>query len=51
LLTRVVGRLPVILRDDILQRVMDETISLYRNVDDVKAFLTEVDRGYQTSTK
>lgn len=51
LLARVVGRLPVILRDDILQRVMDETIFLYRNVDDVKAFLTEVDRGYQTSTK
>lgn len=51
LLTRVVGRLPVVLRDDILHRVIDETISLYRNVDDVKAFLAEVDRGYQPNTK
>lgn len=51
LLTRVVGRLPVILRDDMLGRVIDETIALYRNVDDVKALLTEVDKGYQTSTK
>jgi CRISPR-associated protein Csc2 len=51
LLARVVGRLPVVLRDDILHRVIDETISLYRSVDDVKAFLTEVDRGYQPSTK
>lgn len=51
LLARVVGRLPVILREEMLQRVLDETISLYRNVDDVKAFLTEVDRGYELSRK
>lgn len=51
LLTRIVGRAPLVLRDDILQRVLDETISLYRNVDDVKALLAEVDQGYQLSEK
>lgn len=51
LLARVVGRLPVILREDMLQRVLDETISLYRNVDDVKTFLTEIDQCYLPSGK
>lgn len=51
LLKRVVGRMPVIIRDDMLLRVRDETISLYRNVDDVKTFLTEIDQGYTVSGK
>lgn len=51
LLKRIVGRMPVIVRDDMLQRVRDETVSLYRNVDDVKTFLTEIDQGYTVSGK
>jgi len=51
LLARIVGRTPVVLRDDILRRVLDETISLYRNEEDVKALLAEIDQGYQPSGK
>jgi CRISPR-associated protein Csc2 len=47
LLARVVGRLPIILRDEILERVKEETIALYRNAEDVKTFLNEIDQGYQ----
>lgn len=51
LLARVVGRLPIVLRDEILQRVIEETIALYRNAEDVKTFLDEIDQGYPASTK
>ena len=51
LLSRVVGRMPAVLRDDALGRVVDETITLYRNIDDVKVFLTEIDRGYSEAGK
>ncbi len=51
LLARVVGRLPVVLRGEILQRVVDETTALYRNPGDVKIFLEEVDRGYTANLK
>lgn len=51
LLARIVGRTPVVLRDDVLQRVLDETISLYRNGEDVRALLTEIGQGYQPAGK
>ncbi|MGI9057643.1 MAG: type I-D CRISPR-associated protein Cas7/Csc2 [Ktedonobacteraceae bacterium] len=51
LLSQVVGRMPVVLRGDVLQRVKDETIALYRNPDDVKNFLVDVDRGYPKTSK
>ena len=51
LLSQVVGRMPIVLRGDVLQRVRDETIALYRNPDDVKNFLAEVDRGYPRTSK
>jgi CRISPR-associated protein Csc2 len=51
LLSQVVGRMPVVLRGDVLERVKDETIALYRNADDVKTFLTEIDHGYASNGK
>ena len=51
LLARVVGRLPIVVRGDALQHVIDETIMLYRNPDDVKTFLNEVDQDYPVNTK
>lgn len=51
LLARVVGRLPVVLRSDILQRVLDETIALYREVEEVQTFLQEIDKGYSVNGK
>lgn len=51
LLSRLVGRTPVLLRDESLTRVIDETIALYRNVDDVRMLLQEIDRGYLSNTK
>lgn len=51
LLSRVVGRMPTVVRDDALGRVVDETIMLYRNIDDVKTFLVEIDRGYPEVSK
>jgi len=51
LLSRIVGRTPVILRGDVLQRVLDETIALYRNSENVKAFLEEIDKDYPTNTR
>jgi len=51
LLARVVGRLPIVLRGDVLQRVIDETTALYRNPDDVKILLEEVDRAYTLNSK
>jgi len=51
LLSQVVGRMPTVLRDDVLKQVLNETITLYRNVDDVKTFLAEVDRGYSVNGK
>ncbi len=49
LLARVVGRTPMILRGEALQRAMDETIALYRSSGDVRAFLAEIDQGYGES--
>ncbi|HET8911466.1 MAG TPA: type I-D CRISPR-associated protein Cas7/Csc2 [Ktedonobacteraceae bacterium] len=47
LLSRVVGRTPVVVRGDALQRILDETIALYRQHEDVRSFLNEVDQAYQ----
>jgi len=51
LLDRVIGRTPTILRGDPLGRVREETLVLYRNPDDVKAFLQEIDKGYPNGSK
>lgn len=51
LLSRVVGRMPAVVRDDALRRVVDETITLYRSTKDVKTFLVEIDRGYPEVSK
>jgi CRISPR-associated protein Csc2 len=51
LLSRVVGRMPAVVRDDALRRVVDETITLYRSTEDVKTFLVEIDRGYLEVSK
>ena len=51
LLARVVGRMPTVLRGEVLERVLEETITLYRNTEDVKTFLAEVDRGYSLNGK
>lgn len=51
LLSSVVGRMPVVLRGDVLERVREETIALYRNPEDVKNFLAEVDKGYPKISK
>ena len=48
LLARVIGRTPVILRGDSLQRVLDETLAFYRNPEDVKTLLQEIEQGYPT---
>ncbi len=47
LMTRVIGREPRVVRDDPLERVIAETVALYRNPDDVKALLQEVEQGYE----
>ena len=49
LIARVVGRTPLILKGDVLQRIQDETINFYRTEDNVKALLAEVSQGYQSS--
>ena len=51
LLNRVIGRTPTILRGNPLERVREETLVLYRNPDDVRAFLQEIDKGYLNGSK
>jgi CRISPR-associated protein Csc2 len=51
LLSQVVGRMPGLLRGDVLDRALDETISLYRNPEDVRTFLEEIDRDYARANK
>ncbi|MHB8600378.1 MAG: type I-D CRISPR-associated protein Cas7/Csc2 [Ktedonobacteraceae bacterium] len=51
LLSHVVGRMPTLLHGDVLQQVLDETITLYRNTNDVKSFLVEIDRDYSLNGK
>jgi CRISPR-associated protein Csc2 len=49
LLKRVVGRVPVVVRDAVLEQVIDETIALYRDNDQLRALLQEVEKGYSKS--
>jgi CRISPR-associated protein Csc2 len=51
LFDRVIGRTPAILRGNSLERVKEETLVLYRNPDDVRAFLGEIDKGYSNGSK
>ncbi|EFH90018.1 type I-D CRISPR-associated protein Cas7/Csc2 [Ktedonobacter racemifer] len=51
LIKRVVGRLPVIVRDAVLEQIIDETISLYRSESDLLALLQEIDQGYTKQSK
>lgn len=46
LLKRLVSRTPVVVREDILQQVRDETVALYRDTNSVKELLHEIERGY-----
>jgi len=46
LLQQVPSLKPVVVRSEILQRIQDETIALYRDHDSVKAFLTSVEQAY-----
>lgn len=51
LLERVVGRTPVVVRGDMVERILAETVALYREPSDVRALLAEVDRGYEAYRK
>ncbi len=48
LLERVVGRIPLVVRGEELESILSQTIALYRDSNEVKTFLQEVDRGYTT---
>ncbi|TMD66317.1 MAG: type I-D CRISPR-associated protein Cas7/Csc2 [Chloroflexi bacterium] len=47
LLQRLVSRTPVVVRGEALQRVLDETIALYRDSENIKSFLGETEKDYQ----
>jgi CRISPR-associated protein Csc2 len=49
LLKRVVGRVPVVVRDEVLGQLLDETIMLYRDNEQLRTFLQEVEEGYSKS--
>src|SRR5712692_7702355 len=51
LLRQLVSRTPVVVRGEALQRVREETVALYRDSNNVKAFLEEVEKGYLPATK
>jgi CRISPR-associated protein Csc2 len=51
LLARIIGRTPAVLRGESLQRMLEETIALYRNTEDVQALLEEIDKGYGLDNK
>src|SRR6266566_6646619 len=48
LLNRLVSRTPVVVRGESLQSILNETITLYRDTESVKAFLQEIEQGYPT---
>jgi hypothetical protein len=41
---------PVVVRDAVLEQVIDETITLYRDNDQLLALLQEVEKGYSKNT-
>ncbi|MBE3560978.1 MAG: type I-D CRISPR-associated protein Cas7/Csc2 [Ktedonobacteraceae bacterium] len=51
LLARVVGRAPVVVRGEALERIIDETIALYRKPEDVRILLGEIEEAYQPASK
>jgi CRISPR-associated protein Csc2 len=51
LLTRVVGRTPLVVKGEVLARICEETIGLYRSPEDVKALLQGVTQGYELYAK
>ena len=51
LLNRLVSRTPVVVRDESLQGILDETITLYRDTESVKSFLSEIEKGYPSNGK
>ena len=51
LLKQLVSRTPVVVRGEALQRIREETTSLYRDGDNVKAFLEEIEKGYAPGSK
>lgn len=51
LLERVVGRTPLVVRGEALDTIRQQTIALYREPDEVKALLQEVDQGYEPFRK
>ncbi len=51
LLRQLVSRTPVVVRGEALQRIQEETIALYRDGDNVKAFLEEIEKGYAPAAK
>ena len=51
LLNRLVSRTPMVVRDEALQGILDETISLYRDSENVKSFLSEIEKGYPSNSK
>lgn len=51
LLQRVVGQTPVVVRGEVLNQVIEETIMLYRDETALQTLLHEVDQGYQTTSK
>jgi hypothetical protein len=46
LLNRLVSCTPVVVRGESLQSILNETITLYRDTESVKAFLQEIEKGY-----
>lgn len=46
LLKQLVSRTPVVVREETLQRVREETIALYRDTSSIKSLLEEIERGY-----
>ncbi|GCF10208.1 type I-D CRISPR-associated protein Cas7/Csc2 [Dictyobacter arantiisoli] len=48
LLARVVGREPIVVDGEPLQRILNETIALYRKPEDVKGFLQEIEQSYSS---
>ncbi len=51
LLKQLVSRTPVVVRGEALQCIREETTSLYRDGDNVKAFLEEIEKGYAPGSK
>jgi len=47
LLKRVVGRVPVVVRDAVLEQVIDETITLYRDNEQLLTLLQAVEKEYE----